>query len=50
VKTVYLATIAQLKRMHRQFLEVVKAELDRLDIRDINNVRRSSCTTSAATR
>ncbi|MBM3559591.1 MAG: MarR family transcriptional regulator [Alphaproteobacteria bacterium] len=25
--------------MHRQFLEVVKAELDRLDIRDINNVQ-----------
>jgi len=39
VKTVYLATIAQLERMHRQFLEVVKAELDRLDIRDINNVQ-----------
>ena len=39
MKTVYLATIAQLERMHRQFLEVVKAELDRLDIRDINNVQ-----------
>lgn len=39
MKTVYLATIAQLERMHRQFLGVVKAELDRLDIRDINNVQ-----------
>ncbi len=35
----YLTTIVLLERMHRQFLEVLKAELDRLEIRDINNVQ-----------
>ena len=39
MKKAYLATIALLERMHRQFLEVVKAELDSRDIRDINNVQ-----------
>lgn len=39
MKQAYLATIALLERMHRQFLEVVKAELDNRDIRDINNVQ-----------
>jgi DNA-binding MarR family transcriptional regulator len=28
-----------LERVHRQFLEVIKAELDRLGIQDINNVQ-----------
>jgi DNA-binding MarR family transcriptional regulator len=28
-----------IERMHRLFLEVVKAELDKLDIRDVNNVQ-----------
>jgi len=39
VKAAYLDTIALLERLHRQCLEVVKAELDRRGIRDLNNVQ-----------
>ena len=39
VKQAYLDTILLIERLHRQFLEVVKAELDRLGIEDINNVQ-----------
>jgi len=39
VKQVYLDTILLIERLHRQFLEVIKAELDRLGIEDINNVQ-----------
>ena len=39
VKQAYLATIIALERMYRQFLEVVKAELDNFGIHDINNVQ-----------
>ncbi|NKB21171.1 MAG: winged helix DNA-binding protein [Alphaproteobacteria bacterium] len=39
MKQVYLDTILLIERLHRQFLEVVKAELDRLGIEDINNVQ-----------
>lgn len=39
VKQGYLETIGFIERLHRQFLEVVKAELDRLGIQDINNVQ-----------
>lgn len=39
MKQAYLTTIILLERMHRQFMEVVKAELDRLRIHDINNVQ-----------
>jgi len=39
VKQAYLSTINSLERMHRQFLEVIKNELDRTDVRDINNVQ-----------
>lgn len=35
----YLESISLIERLHRQFLEVVKAELDALGIRDINNVQ-----------
>ena len=35
----YLEAIGLIERLHRQFLEVVKAELDRLAIQDINNVQ-----------
>ena len=35
----YLAVISLVGRLHRQFLEVVKLELDGADIRDINNVQ-----------
>ncbi len=35
----YLDSISLIERLHRQFLDVVKAELDGLRIRDINNVQ-----------
>ncbi len=44
----YLHAISLIERMHRQFLDVVKAELDGQRIRDINNVQApGSCSTSA---
>jgi DNA-binding MarR family transcriptional regulator len=39
VKDQYFETIRMIERLHRQYLEVVKAELDRLGIKDINNVQ-----------
>ena len=39
MKKTYLATIVLLERMHRQFLEVIKSELEGHDIRDTNNVQ-----------
>ncbi len=39
MKQAYLATIIALERMHRQFLEVVKAELEQNGVHDINNVQ-----------
>ncbi len=39
MKQAYLDTILLIERLHRQFMEVVKAELDRLGIQDINNVQ-----------
>jgi DNA-binding MarR family transcriptional regulator len=35
----YLSVISLIERLHRQFLEVVKLELDGMGIRDINNVQ-----------
>jgi DNA-binding MarR family transcriptional regulator len=35
----YLEAISLIERLHREFLEVVKLELDGLSIRDINNVQ-----------
>ncbi|MEN2976286.1 winged helix DNA-binding protein [Tistrella bauzanensis] len=35
----YLETIRLIERLHRRFLDVIKAELDRLGINDINNVQ-----------
>ena len=35
----YLETIRLIERLHRRFLDVIKAELDRLGISDINNVQ-----------
>lgn len=35
----YLEVIALIERLHREFLEVVKVELERLRIRDVNNVQ-----------
>jgi DNA-binding MarR family transcriptional regulator len=39
VKAAYLESIRLIERLHRQFLEVVKGELDRANIQDINNVQ-----------
>ena len=35
----YLEVISYVERLHRQFLEVVKLELERLGMHDINNVQ-----------
>lgn len=39
VKQNYLDTIRLIERLHRRFLDVIKTELDRLGIEDINNVQ-----------
>lgn len=39
VKDDYLVTIRLIERLHRRFLDVIKTELDRLGIEDINNVQ-----------
>jgi len=39
VKKAYLETIALVERLHRECLEVIKADLDRHGIRDLNNVQ-----------
>ena len=39
MKAAYLEMITLVERLHRQCLEVVKAELDRRGIRDLNNVQ-----------
>ncbi len=35
----YLVTTRLIERLHRRFLDVIKTELDRLNILDINNVQ-----------
>ena len=35
----YLEVISHVERLHRQFLEVVKLELEGFGIRDINNIQ-----------
>ena len=35
----YLEVISLIERLHRQFLEVVNLELDRLRVHDLNNVQ-----------
>lgn len=39
MKTTYLNSILLLERLHRRFLDVIKAELDRQRIQDLNNVQ-----------
>jgi DNA-binding MarR family transcriptional regulator len=39
VKDKYLQTTRLIERLHRRFLDVIKAELDRLGVEDINNVQ-----------
>ncbi len=39
MSTKYYDTIQLIERLHRYFLDVIKVELDRLSIQDINNVQ-----------
>jgi len=39
VKDKYLQTTRLIERLHRRFLDVIKAELDRLGVQDVNNVQ-----------
>ena len=39
MKDQYLVTIRLIERLHRRFLDVIKTELDRLGVEDINNVQ-----------
>src|SRR6218665_2220292 len=39
MKQIFIENILFIERLHRRFLDVVKAELDRLNIDDINNVQ-----------
>lgn len=39
MKTIYIESILLIERLHRRFLDVIKTELDRLKIQDINNVQ-----------
>jgi len=39
LKDIYAESILLIERLHRRFLDVVKTELDRLKIDDINNVQ-----------
>ena len=39
MKQSYLENIRLIERLHRRFLDVIKTELDRLGIEDINNVQ-----------
>lgn len=39
MKSAYFQSVVMIERLHRLFLEVVRVELDRMDIRDINNVQ-----------
>lgn len=39
MKQVYTETILLIERLHRRFLDVIKTELDRMRIDDINNVQ-----------
>ncbi|MGN6670967.1 MAG: MarR family winged helix-turn-helix transcriptional regulator [Candidatus Nucleicultricaceae bacterium] len=39
MKQVYFDSIMLIERLHRQFLEVIRVELDRIQLRDISNVQ-----------
>lgn len=39
MKESYFRSVVMIERLHRLFLEVVKVELERMDVRDINNVQ-----------
>lgn len=39
MKALYFETISVVERLHRQFMDVLKVELDRMGLQDINNVQ-----------
>lgn len=39
MKEAYFESVVMIERLHRLFLEVIKAELERIGMRDINNVQ-----------
>lgn len=39
MKQIYVDTISLVERLHRRFLDVIKTELDRLGVDDINNIQ-----------
>ena len=39
VKAAFIETVRMVERLHRQCLEVIKAEIDQKGIRDLNNVQ-----------
>lgn len=39
MKQTYMETILLVERLHRRFLDVIKTELDRFHVEDINNVQ-----------
>ena len=39
MKETYIKTILLIERLHRRFLDVIKTELDRLKIEEVNNVQ-----------
>jgi DNA-binding MarR family transcriptional regulator len=39
MKRAYLEAVGLIERLHRHFLDVVKSELDRMGVRDVNNVQ-----------
>lgn len=39
MKAIYIESILLIERLHRRFLDVIKTELERLKIDDINNVQ-----------
>lgn len=39
MKDIYFESVVMIERLHRLFLEVIRAELDRMNVRDINNVQ-----------
>ena len=39
MKRAYLDAVSLIERLHRHFLDVVRSELDRMGVRDLNNVQ-----------
>lgn len=39
MKSTYIETILLIERLHRRFLDVIKTELDRSGVEDVNNVQ-----------